>query len=593
MHRDRAHPLLVVFLAVVALVAGCGETGPPSPSVGPNASGNPPASAALTPSATATVTPAPTVAPTPTPAVLAPGSIAVTVVDRLPLLSTPQAGPDSAVYQPYLPTGTNLEVVEGPVLDSGYRWYHVKPTSFVLAGGATEGWVAEAALDGTAWLALAEKPLVVPAAKSGVARAKASPAKAAPVASSINAFGLDLYRLLRADPALGNLVYSPTSIAFALAMARAGAKGETAAQMDAVLHANGWEALGSGLNALDQALGSRNGKWEDDEGAPHALSLRIANAAFGQQGLAIEPDFLDAIAAAFGAGVNLVDFLADPAAARKTINDWVSRQTELRIKELLGEPDVTRATRLVLVNAVYLKGNWLVEFGDTQDRPFKRADGSRIQVPTMSLSGEQAIPYATGPGWKATQLPIMGPDGSTPLAMTLILPDDMAAFEGQLTSSRLGGVTSKLNAQLELLGRVKYSGQQDEADCGTYAYSLNMFMPRFGIDTRADLVAPLKALGMRLAFDPGTADFSGIATPQEVPLYVSGVIHQANIDVDEKGVEAAAATAVVVSTGGCTGPGPAKEITLRLDRPFLFVLRDVQTGAILFIGRVLDPSTRD
>ena len=128
-------------------------------------------------------------------------------------------------------------------------------------------------------------------------------------------------------------------------------------------------------------------------------------------------------------------------------------------------------------------------------------------------------------------------------------------------------------------------------DCGTYAYSLNLSMPRYGIDTRADLVAMLEALGMRLAFDPSTADFTGIATPPEGPLYVSGVIHQANIDVDEKGVEAAAATAVVADTGGCTGPGPAKQITLRLDRPFLFVLRDVQTGAILFMGRVLDPST--
>jgi serpin B len=592
MHRDRAHPLLVL-LAVVALVAGCGDTGSPSPSVVPNASGNPPASAALTPSATATVTPAPTLAPTPTPAALAPGSIAVTVVDRLPLLSTPRAGPDSAVYQPYLPAGTTLEVVEGPLLDSGYRWYHVKPTSFLLAGGATEGWVAEAGPDGTAWLALAEEPLVVQVAKSEVARAPASPAEAAQAATSINAFGLDLYRLLRAGSLDKNLVFSPTSIAVALAMAWAGARGETAAQMDAVLHANGWDALASGLNSLDQALASRNGKWEDEFGTPHALSLRIANAAFGQQGLAIEPDFLDAIATAFGAGINLVDFLADPAAARETINDWVSRQTELRIPELLGEPDVTSDTRLVLVNAVYLKGNWLVEFGDTQDRPFRRTDGSRVQVPTMSLRGEQAIPYATGPGWKATQLPIMGPDGSTPLAMTLILPDDMAAFEGQLTSSRLGGVISTLNAQLKLLGRVKYSGRQDEADCGTYAYSLNLSMPRFGIDTRAELAAMLEALGMRLAFSPSTADFTGIATPPEGPLYVSAVVHQANIDVDEKGVEAAAATAVVMSTGGCTGPGPAKEITLRLDRPFLFVLRDVQTGAILFMGRVADPSTRE
>jgi serpin B len=590
MHRDRAHPL-IVLLATVALVAGCGTTSP-WPSAGPTVAQTLATSPAPTPPTTPPLTPSPGVAPTPTPAVLLPGSIAVTVVDRLPLLSKPAPGPYLAIYQPFLPTGTPLLIVEGPVLGSGYRWYRVRPTSFLLAGGATEGWVPDAGPDGTAWLLLANKPLVVQVAKSEVTRAKPSPAKAVPIASSINAFGLDLYRLLRADPALGNLVFSPASIAFAIAMARAGAKGETATQMDAVLHTSGWDALGPGLNALDQALASRNAKWEEPSLNPRTrqLSLRIANAAFVQQGLAIQQGFLDAIAAALGAGIDLLDFRADPAAARKTINDWVSRQTELRIPELLGEGAVTPLTRLILVNAVYLKGYWLHKFAGAQPRQFTRSDGSRIQVPTMSLDGGQDIPYATGPGWKATELPIQGPDGSTPLAMTLILPDDMAAFEAQLATGTLAGITSKLKAQRKLLAGVG----EDRYHCETYPYSVHLFMPRFGIDTRADLVATLEALGMRLAFDPSTADFTGIASPPEGPLYVSRVIHQANIDVDEEGVEAAAATAVGMATGGsgCGPPHPLKTITLRLDHSFLFFVRDLQTGAILFMGRVLDPSTR-
>ena len=368
----------------------------------------------------------------------------------------------------------------------------------------------------------------------------------------------------------------------------------TASEMDDVLHSDGWKQLAARLNALDQALAGHNATWTDDENVIHSLSLRIANAAFGQRGWEIEQGYLDAIGEAFGAGLGLVDYAADPEAARKVINAWVSRQTAKRIPQLLVPADISELTRLVLVNAIYLKANWLLEFNrdDTTDQSFTLGTGTKIQVPTMLLRGEQEVPYLSGSGWKATELRYMGAEGSTPLAMTLVLPDDIDAYEAGLTPSKLASITTMLDGQRTRLGELTYT-PEDLADmqCGTYAYTVHLYMPQFGFDTRADLVPVLRKMGMKAAVDPGAADFSGITSPSQ--MYIARVIHQANIDVDEEGTEAAAATAVVAdTTGGCGGPQPARAITLRLNRPFLFVLRDLGTGAILFMGRVLDPSTR-
>ena len=462
--------------------------------------------------------------------------------------------------------------------------------------------------DGEPWIALAGGPSEIELAQADVARAAADPAAAKGAAASIAAFGIDLYRALLDDPSLDlgakNAVFSPTSIALALAMARAGARGETAAEMDAVLHATGWDELGAGLNALEQALASRDASWRDHQEQLHELRLRIANAPFAQRDWSIEQGYLDAIAGAFGAGLRLVDYVADPEAARGLINEWVKATTAGRIPKLIPDPPprlIDENTRLVLVNAMYLKANWEIGFGGypgwekTTPRPFTRLDGAAVSVPTMSLYGGQTVPLASGSGWKATELRYLGADGSTPLAMTLIRPDDLAAFEESLTSDQLAAVVAKLDAQRRRLQDVTFSGEAgDGMDCGTFAYQVHLFMPRFSIDTAAQLGDPLKALGMPLAFDPERADFTGIHVPENPldQLFIATVIHQANIDVDEKGTEAAAATAVEMATGGCTGPNPAKTVTLRLDRPFLFLVRDVETGAILFMGRVVDPSVK-
>ena len=598
MHRDRAHPL-VVLLAIGVLVAGCSSAATPSPPAAPTAPPTPVPSAAPTPVASASLpsASASTPLPSPTASVIDPfvGKVVVTVSGDLVVRSEPWVGADSAMYKPWLPLGTELTVLDGPVSGSGSSWYRIEPISLHLLGGNDDGWVAAAGKDGEPWIALpgaaAAEPPNVELVRAAVARPTAKPEDANAAAASISAFGLDLYRALLADPSLDreaeNVVLSPTSIAIALGMARAGARGETAAQMDTVLHTTGWEALGAGLNALDQALASRDAIWQDEEGVPHQLALRIANATFAQRGWAIVQDYLDAIASAFGAGLRLVDYEADPEAARQAINAWVSQQTANRIPELLGPPNVTTDTRIVLVNAIYLKANWATEFerSATKSLPFTRLDSSRVSVPTMSQ--QDTIPYATGPDWKATELQYLGADGSTPLAMTLILPDSLAAFEGTLTASRLAGIIGKLDTARDHL-RDQVACEGTEPRCCSHPYDVKVLLPRFGIETRADLVPNLKSLGMDLATGP-TADFSGITSPSK--LSIAAVIHQANIDVDEKGTEAAAATAIVMATtGGCGGSAPLKVITLRLDRPFLFVLRDVETGAVLFMGRVVDPS---
>ena len=581
MRPSRRRPGLTAL--VVIILAGCGSPQPSTPS-----------GSSSTSSAPTAIPSGPAVSPTATPsaAAYAPviGSVAVTVSDRLRVRSQPRVSDDSAKYDPVLPIGTTLFVLDGPVGASGYTWYKVAPVSFGGLEGPGYGWVAIADKDGQPWLGAARgADAQISLALADVPRAAADPANAQRTAASINAFGLDLERRLVTDPALAlghrNMVFSPTSIVLALAMARAGAKGETAAQMDKVIHAAGWDSLAGGVNALDQALTSRNATWNDGDG-PKELTLRLANAPFGQHGWTIDPAYLDALASSFGAGLRSVDYSSDPNAARQTINAWVKDRTAGRIPQLLSADDVTADTRLMLVNAIYLKAQWDTWFDDdaTKPLPFTRQDGSRVAVPMMNRYGGMELPYAHGDGWQATELRYLSPNGAHQLAMTLILPKDLPSFEAGLTAAGLKQIVSAVATGPKSMDCPGVPSDQQDAGC--YAYDLILWMPRFGIETRANLNKLLVDMGMPLAFDSGAADFSGIHVPG--PLYIGTVVHQANIDVDEKGTEAAAATAVGMDTGG--GPSPVKDITLKLDHPFLFYVRDVDTGAVLFMGRVMDPS---
>jgi serpin B len=272
--------------------------------------------------------------------------------------------------------------------------------------------------------------------------------------------------------------------------------------------------------------------------------------------MTLEQAYLDALASRYGAGLRLVDYVKATEAARKAINGWVSDQTEQRIPELLVPGVLTQDTRLTLVNAIYLKAPWLEAFqaSATSAGIFTKADGSSVSVPFMHQTA--GLRYAKGDGWQAVELPYAG--GS--LAMTVILPDNLAAFGQTLDATTLDTITSAL------------------ADT-----QVTLALPKFSIETKVQLGELLSALGMPTAFS-GSADFSGITTAEQ--LAISDVIHQANIDVDEKGTTAAAATAVVMRATGM----PAEPVSVAVDRPFLFALRDVPTGTILFLGRVADPS---
>lgn len=598
--RRSPSALLVTVLVAALTVTACDS------SVVPSASPASPGISAPAPSAVPSSTPAPSEAASPEASVepsavpvsgdFAPGSLAITVSDRLRVRSQPLVDDASIKYEPVLPVGTALQVLEGPVEGSGYQWIHVAPVDVTLDGGVADGWVAVADHDGTPWIAVSDAPLAgLAVAESSVDRAPVRVADARRTAAGINAFGLALYRRLlagaKADNGGKGVVMSPTSIASALAMARAGAKGSTASQMDALLRANGWGDLGSGIGSLEQILNGHNATWEDGEGTPHALSLNTVNRAFGQDGWTIQSSFLDRIESAFGAGLALVDYAADPDAARDTINAWVARQTHDRIKKLLGPSDVTSATRLALVNAIYMKANWANEFDPerTVNRPFATSADTSTKVPTMRMSGGQNIALAQGAGWKATELPYAGANGS-PLSMTLILPDDLGRFEAGLSVAKLDAIQQAVAHEQK---RIEKLIPQDDGDmnCPAFAYDVALSLPKFGVDTRTGLVPILKAMGMRDAVNPQKADFSGITGGRD--MFIAKVIHQANIDVDETGTEAAAATAVIGdTTGGCGSPFALKHKKLSFDHPFMFLIRDTKTGAILFMGRVLDPSKR-
>lgn len=593
-------PRAATLLSVLLVAAACGTnvtpTGSP-PGASPSPSPTVSASASMP---TASSTPAPTDAPGTDR--LQPGALAVTVSDRLRVRSLPEVSAASIKYRPLLPAGTSLVVTGGPVSASGYTWFRVLPIGVALDGGVDEGWVAAGDHDGTAWLALAPDPTPgYELASASVARPGDRLADARAEAAAVNAFGIALYRRMLADQDLhlgtSSVVISPTSIAIALAMARAGADGVTADEMDDVLGADGWKAMEAGVAALDQRLATRGGTWADDGGKTHGLALRMANTAFGQEGIAFEDAYLERVARATGAGLGLVDYMNDTPGARQAINGWVARNTANRIPELLTPTDLDAMTRLVLVNAIYLKAMWALPFDEdeTTDRAFTRLDGSSGKVPTMELLGGQDVPYATGDGWRATELRYLGPDRPAPLAMTLILPDALGDFEQALTDDRLAGIVTRLDHERDRLDDVLYPESADGGECGTVPYEVRLLMPRFSVETRADLVPALRLLGMTTAVDRERADFSLITSDPSINrLYIQKVIHQANIDVDEAGTEASAATAVIMgdTTGGCADPIPLRRVTLRLDHPFLFAIRDVETGAVLFMGRVVDPSAR-
>ncbi|MFN2229513.1 MAG: serpin family protein [Anaerolineae bacterium] len=369
------------------------------------------------------------------------------------------------------------------------------------------------------------------------------------------AFALELYQVLRKDHE--NLFYSPYSISVALALAYAGARGETEQQMaDAMHYTLSQERLHAAFNALDQALASRGEGAMGKDG--QAFQLHVANAIWGQQDYSFLDAYLDVLALNYGAGLRLVDFVKAPEEARVTINDWVSEQTEGRIEDLIPAGAIDALTRLVLTNAIYFNAAWAKPFDEkqTEDGSFRLLDGSQVTVPMMKQV--ESLGYAMGKGYQAVELPYDGNE----LSMVILVPDEgqFGAFEDALDADRLEGIVQDL----------RY-------------VQVALSMPQFKIESSMSLADALAAMGMPAAFSDD-ADFSGMTGNHD--LAISDVVHKAFVSVDESGTEAAAATAVIMKLTAM----PAEPLTVTIDRPFIFAIRDIQTGSLLFVGRVVDPS---
>lgn len=369
-----------------------------------------------------------------------------------------------------------------------------------------------------------------------------------------SAFAFNLYQELRKKE--GNLFYSPYSISVALAMTYAGARGDTAEEMAATLQfLLEQDRLHPAFNWLDAELASRGegAQGKDGEG----FRLNIVNAIWGQKDYGFLSTFLDVLAENYGAGLRILDFVTEPEKSRVTINEWVSDQTEDRIKDLIPQGAIDVLTRLVLTNAIYFNAAWEYPFDEdmTADGPFYLLDGGQVTVPMMQQI--QSFGYTDGEGYQAVELLYDGDE----LSMVILLPasGNFEAFEEGLQAQQISDIISDLQlAQVTLT------------------------MPKFEFDSEFSLKDTLAEMGMPAAFSEA-ADFSGMTGTRD--LCISAVLHKAFVSVDEAGTEAAAATAVIV--GETAVPGQSAEVTV--NRPFIFLIRDIETGSILFVGRVLNP----
>ena len=356
-----------------------------------------------------------------------------------------------------------------------------------------------------------------------------------------NAFAFDLYGQLRQQP--GNLFFSPESISTAFAMAYSGARGDTASEMASTFHftlppAQLHPAMGALLNSLNAAH--------------PGYRLHVADALWAEKNFNFSDAFLKQTSTDYGASFNRVDFAHSPDAAR-----------EDKIKDLLPARSVTSATRLVLTNAIYFKGDWATQFdkAQTRDEDFHLAAGQAVRAPSMHIS--EKLGYFNGGTYQLVSIPYKTGE----LSMVVLLPNDNAglpALEQSLTSAKLQQALNQLRGGAKVI----------------------LTLPRFKMTQRFQLEDTLSAMGMAAAFKGGSADFSGMTGKRD--FWISAAIHKAFIDVNEEGTEAAAATGIGMRSMAVARVEPP--VVFRADHPFVFLLRDNRSGAILFMGRVTDPT---
>jgi len=396
---------------------------------------------------------------------------------------------------------------------------------------------------------------VIQSEKQRITSPEVDEAELTTLVSGNSAFAFDLYQALREED--GNLFYSPYSISLALAMTYAGARSETAEQMaDTLQFTLPQDRLHPAFNSLDIELSQRGegAKGKDGKG----FRLNIVNAIWGQEGYKFLSEFLDVLAENYGAGLRPLDFANAPEESRITINNWVSDQTEGRIEDLIPQGLIDALTRLVLTNAVYFNAAWQNPFNDdmTEAGPFYLLDEGEVTVPMMRQT--ESFSYAEGDGYQAIELPYDGRE----LSMVILLPQagQLEAFEDSLDAQRVDAIVKELEPR-----------------------RVALTMPRFEFESGFRLKETLAAMGMPVAFSE-SADFSGMTGNRD--LFIADVVHKAFVSVDEAGTEAAAATAVVMELTAV----PETPVEVTIDRPFVFLIHDMETGTILFLGRIVNPT---
>ena len=372
-----------------------------------------------------------------------------------------------------------------------------------------------------------------------------------------DAFAFDVYKYLRAGD--GNIFFSPYSLSEVLAMTYGGARGNTEKEMAAALEFQlPQDKLHLAFDALDLALASRGQGAKGKDQQP--FRLHVVNAIWGQTGFDFLPSYLELLAENYGSGLRILDFQKNPESSRVAINNWVAQQTEQKIKDLIPEGSITDMTRLVLTNAIYFNAAWLNQFDKNSTKPgdFTLKNGSKVSVPMMHE--QESFNYGSGDGYQVVELPYDGNE----LSMVILLPDQgkFDSFEASLTGQSVTGIIQGMKSR-----------------------TVQLSMPKFTTEQSFGLKSALTSLGMKDAFAPGLADFSGMDGKKD--LYIQDVVHKAFIAVDEAGTEAAAASGVIVGTTAV----PSDIVKLDINRPFIYLIHDIQTGTILFLGRVMNPST--
>src|SRR3989344_1010684 len=366
-----------------------------------------------------------------------------------------------------------------------------------------------------------------------------------------NEFALNYYNKIKDSEE--NVFFSPYSISSALAMTYEGAKGQTAEEIQSLfylpeddeLRRTSFEETNDEINKKDKEY-----------------SLHVANALWAQKDFEFRKDYFDLVEKYYGGSATNLDFYKDPESSRLVINDWVEEKTNDKIKDLIPHGAIKKITRLVLTNAIYFKGTWITQFDEeqTKDEDFKVGFGKTVKVPLMSIK-ENTFNYAETDDLQILELDYEGDE----LSMLFLLPDNMNSLEKSLTTEKLAEWKDMLRER-----------------------RVDIYIPKFKFETKYFMAQDLVNMGMPTAFSDN-ADFTGMEDKPDEDLKIDQVIHQAFVEVNEEGTEAAAATAVIMV--GITSVGHAPKIPIfRADHPFIFIIQQKETGNILFLGKVNDPN---